>query len=76
MYFENVPCMAIYIMKIGVWNGSQTMWDSFQTSIYNAETWLSSFLEPYMCAQAEACVRMHHGSVCMPRASLALLFQK
>ena len=24
-------------MKIGVWNGSQTMWDSFQTSIFNTE---------------------------------------
>ena len=27
--FEKEPCMAIYIEKIGVWNDSQMMWDSF-----------------------------------------------
>ena len=32
MCFENVPCKAFYSGKNGVWNGSQTMWDSFQTS--------------------------------------------
>ena len=30
--FENVPCKALYSGKNGVWNGSQMMWDSFQTS--------------------------------------------
>ena len=30
--FENIPCMATYNVKIGVWNDSQRMWDSFQTS--------------------------------------------
>jgi len=29
--------MAIYIVKVRVWNDSQTMWDSFQTSVFNAE---------------------------------------
>ena len=29
--------MAIYIVKNGVWNGSQKMWDSFQTSVFNAK---------------------------------------
>ena len=28
--FENIPCKATYIVKIGIWNDSQTMWDSFQ----------------------------------------------
>ena len=32
MSFENVPCKATYSVKIGVWNDSQMMWDSFQTS--------------------------------------------
>ena len=31
MCFENVPCKALYSGKNEVWNGSQTMWDSFQT---------------------------------------------
>ena len=30
--FKNIPCKAFYSGKNGVWNGSQTMWDSFQTS--------------------------------------------
>ena len=37
MCFEKAPCMAIYIVKIGVWNDSQMMWDSFQTLVFNAE---------------------------------------
>ena len=37
MCFEKVPCMAIYIVKIGVWNDSQTMWDSLQTSVFNTK---------------------------------------
>ena len=82
MCFENVPCMTIYIMKIGVWNGSQTMWDSFQTSVFNAENLtfvvfrtlhasVGSGLRAHAswpCAQADSCVRR-------PRISLALLFQ-
>ena len=35
--FEKRPCMAIYIEKMGGWNDSRTMWDLFQTSIFNAE---------------------------------------
>ena len=29
--------MVIYIVKMGVWNGSQTMWDLFQTLVFNAK---------------------------------------
>ena len=29
--------MVIYIVKMGVWNGSWTMWDSFQTLVFNVE---------------------------------------
>ena len=29
---EKVLCMALCSWKMGVWNGSQRMWDSFQTS--------------------------------------------
>ena len=30
MCFEKISCMALYNEKMGVWNGSQMMWDSFQ----------------------------------------------
>ena len=35
--FQKVACMAIYTVKIGICNGFQTMWDSFQTSVFNVE---------------------------------------
>ena len=35
--FENVPCKALYNGKNAIWNGSQTMLDSFQTSAIIAE---------------------------------------
>ena len=45
--FWNVPCKAFYSGKNGVWNGSQTMWDSFQTSTIIAEnTHFSYFWNP------------------------------
>ena len=88
MCFEKVPCMAIYILKIGVWNDSQTMWDSFQTSTSMQKTCLLLLLlllilfffknvfetlrvraRSGLHAQADSCVHM-------PRASLALFFQK
>jgi len=83
MCFEKVPYMAIYIMKMGVWNGSQTIWDSFQTSVFNTENLpfivsrtlhvhLGSSLHAHAswpCAQIDSCVRR-------PRVSLALFFQK
>ena len=61
MCFEKVPCMAIYIVKMGVWNGSKTMWDSFQSQSLVQKTCLSKFLEPYMRAQVCVYVCMHHG---------------
>ena len=50
--FEKVPCMAIYIIKVGVWNVSLTMWDSFQTSALMHKICLFMFLEPNMRMQA------------------------
>ena len=41
MCLENMPCMALYSEKIEVWNGSQTMWDSFQTLTLIQKTCLS-----------------------------------
>ena len=35
--FENVPCKALYSGKNKVYNGSQMMWDSFQTSFIIVE---------------------------------------
>ena len=48
--FENVPCKALYSWKIGVWNSSQKMWDSFQTSVFNAENL------PFLCLWNPTCV--------------------
>ena len=72
MCFEKVPCIAIYIVKIGIWNDSQRMWDSFQTSVFNAENlnflcfWNLSCVcrnelhahAAWLCAQADSCVCM------------------
>ena len=68
--------MAINIVKIRVWNGFQTMWDSFQTSIFNTEN--LSFLEPYMHAQDRARLCMHHGLFLPAHAEsfLGLIFPK
>ena len=64
MHFLKVPCMAIYIMKIGIWNGSQTMWDSFQISVFNAKNLpFLVFLKPYLHAQTLVCVRRLLGCV-------------
>ena len=62
MYFESIPCKAIYIMKIGVSNDSQTMWDSFQTTTLMQKTCLFMFLEPFMHAQVDS-------YMCMTRVS-------
>ena len=35
--FENVSCKALYSGKNEVYNGSQMMWDSFQTSFIIVE---------------------------------------
>ena len=37
MCFEKRLCMAFYSYKKGVWNDSQTMWDSFQNPNFNEE---------------------------------------
>jgi len=52
--------MAIIIKKIRVWNGSQMMWDSFQTLALMQKTCLFMLLEPYMCTQDWSCVHMHN----------------
>ena len=71
------------IVKMGVWNGSQTMWDSFQTSVFNAEN-LSFIVSETLHVCASLCLRVHaswpHTQVdsCVHklRVSLALPFQK
>jgi len=50
--------MAIYILKIGVWNVSQMMWDSFQTSVFNAEN-LSFIVFGTFHARTGLCLRAH-----------------
>ena len=41
--FENIPCKAFYSGNNEVWNDSQTMWDSFQTSAIIVENL------PFLC---------------------------
>jgi len=75
--------MAIYIEKIEVWNGSQMMWVSFQTSTLMHKTCLfyvfgtlHACAGSYLCAHASRLRGQVDSCVCMPRASLALFFKK
>ena len=56
--FAKLPGMVIYIVKMRVWNGSQTMWDSFQTFVFNAEN-LPLIVSRTLHERASLC--MHHG---------------
>ena len=75
--------MAIYIVKIRVWNGSYMMWDSFQTSVFNIEN-LSFIVSGTLYTHGGLCLCAHTSWPCVyvdscvhrPRVSLALLFQK
>ena len=68
--------MAIYIVKVGVWNNSHTIWDSFQTSVFNAKN-LSFIVPGTLHARTGSGMRAHANScVHRSKASLALLFQK
>ena len=81
MYFEKVPCMAIYIVKIEVQNDSRTMWDSFQTSVFNAKN-LSFIVSETLHACTGLCLHAHASWLQVqvdsyarkPRVSLALHF--
>ena len=53
MCFENIPCKATYIVKIGIWNDSQTMWDSFQILALMYKTCLI-----YVSRIRHACIRL------------------
>ena len=83
MCFEKVPCMAIYIVKMGVWNGSKTMWDSFQISVFSAEN-LPFKVSGTLHACPSLCLCVHASWPCAQvgscvhrlRVSLALIFQK
>ena len=71
-----MPCMTIYILKIGVWNGSHMMWDLFQTSVFNEKN-LPFIVSETLHAHARSSLRAHANSwVRGSKASLALLFQK
>ena len=80
--------MALYSRKIGVWGGSQTMWDSFQTIIKCKKLSLHSFLNPncicmpmYVCAchkHSYAWLQCVYAYACMHvfRVSSGLSFPK
>ena len=76
--------VRLYIMeKNRVWNGSQTMWDSFQTSVIIVENLhFSCFWNP-SCVCRSVPMYTYFGSctqtathVCGPRAILVILFPK
>ena len=83
MCFEKVPCMTIYIVKMGVWNSSQMMWDLFQTSIFNVEN-LSFIVSRTLHVHVSLGLRAHASWLraqvdsCVHKvgSSLALLFKK
>ena len=58
MCFEMVPCMAFYSSKMGAWNGSQTMWDSFQNPNFNVDN-LSFIVSRTLACVCCPCMRMH-----------------
>ena len=68
---------------MGVQNGSQTMWDSFQTSALMLKTCLSHLFRT-LVAYAGSCLRMHASDlrtrICVcerrQRVSLTFIFQK
>jgi len=60
---ENEPCMAIYIVKMGVWTGSQTMRDSFQTSTLMQKTCFF-YVSKTLLACASSCLRTHALRLC------------
>ena len=75
--------MVIYIVKMRVWNGSQTMWDSFQTFVFNAKN-LSLIVSKTLHKRAGLCLRAHaswsctHVDSCARRSRVffSLSFQK
>ena len=74
---ENIPYNATYSVKIGVWNDSKTMWDSFQISVLIQKTCLI-YVSGALLVRAGLCLRMHVAWLCtqadscmrMPRVSL------
>ena len=83
VYFENIPCKAFYSGKNWVWNGSQTMWDSFQTSVIIAKNFpflclwnlgsVHKSVPAYACFDPRTQAAAH---ICGPRATFVILFPK
>ena len=68
--------MVIYIVKMGVWNSSQTMLNSFQTSTLMQKTYISYSSET-LPACIGSCLRTQvHACVHRPRVSFGLYFPK
>ena len=82
MFLESAMCMQDRAcvqrpQEIGVWNDSQTMWDSFQTLTLMQKTCLICISGiRYVCARS--CLRAQADScgLRIARVSLVLLFQK
>ena len=55
--FENVQCKAFIVKINGAWNGSQTMWDSFQNSTIIAKN-LHFYAFKTLAAYAGMCMCM------------------
>ena len=72
--------MAFYSSKMGVWNGSQTMWDLFQNSNFNAKNLpfiISRTLTCVCICMHKFCIRMHKACVCRAWACVCMHeFQK
>ena len=80
---KNFPCKAFYSGKNGVWNRSQTMWDSFQTSTIIVENlsflyfWNPSCVHRNVPAYACFDLRMQVAThIRRPIATLVILFSK
>ena len=69
--------MAFYSEKIGVWNGYQMMWDSFQTSALMHKSLTFIFSGTLACAHRfRACMHIRMYAYACPKVSVAFIFQK
>ena len=76
MCLWNIPCKALCSSKMGVWNGYQTMWDLFQTLVFNVEN-LPFIVSRTLVACAGPCLHMQVlACLCRSKVSLAFIFQK
>ena len=65
MCFEKVPRIAIYIVKMGIWNSSRRYGFAPNLIFLMQKLVFHRFLKPYLRVQAHAYVQLMHASSCL-----------